>query len=185
PGPRTRSASRYRAGELSHRAPRRRAVDRGRIAVATLSDRLDYIVGAKAARSLDEVFGIRTVNDLLRHYPRSYVQGTTVRGADAGEKPAEGEHITLVDEITGAVSRPMKNRVGEKYLVITIGSGRNKVTATFFHAKRWIEQQLAKGTRVMLSGEVGYFRGAMQLTHPDFLVLDSPDGKDHGSRSLR
>jgi ATP-dependent DNA helicase RecG len=153
--------------------------------VAALSDRLDYIVGAKAARSLDEVFGIRTVNDLLRHYPRSYVQGTTVRGADAGEEPVEGEHITLVDEITAAVSRPMKNRPKEKYLVITIGSGRKKVTATFFHAKKWIEQQLTKGTRVMLSGEVGYFRGAMQLTHPDFLVLDSPDGKDHGSRSLR
>ena len=33
---------------------------------------------------------------------------------------------------------------------------------------RW---RLTKGTRVMLSGEVGYFRGAMQLTHPDFLVL--------------
>jgi ATP-dependent DNA helicase RecG len=153
--------------------------------VAALSDRLDYIVGAKAARSLDEVFAIRTVDDLLRHYPRSYVQGTTVRGADAGEQAAEGEHITLVDEITGSVSRSMKNRPREKYLVITIGSGRSKVTATFFHAKKWIEQQLTKGTRVMLSGEVGYFRGAMQLTHPDFLVLDSPDGKDHGSRSLR
>jgi ATP-dependent DNA helicase RecG len=153
--------------------------------VAALSDRLDYIVGAKAARSLDEVFGIQTVDDLLRHYPRSYVQGTTVRGANAGEQPVEGEHITLVDEITAAVARPMKNRPREKYLVITIGSGRSKVNATFFHAKKWIEQQLTKGTRVMLSGEVGYFRGAMQLTHPDFLVLDSPDGKDHGSRSLR
>jgi ATP-dependent DNA helicase RecG len=153
--------------------------------VAALSDRLDYIVGAKAARSLGEVFGIQTVDDLLRHYPRSYVQGTTVRGANAGEQPVEGEHITLVDEITAAVARSMKNRPREKYLVITIGSGRSKVNATFFHARKWIEQQLTKGTRVMLSGEVGYFRGALQLTHPDFLVLDSPDGKDHGSRSLR
>ncbi|EUA76423.1 ATP-dependent DNA helicase recG domain protein [Mycobacterium xenopi 4042] len=25
----------------------------------------------------------------------------------------------------------------------------------------------------------------MQLTHPDFLILNSPDGKDHGSKSLR
>ena len=37
----------------------------------------------------------------------------------------------------------------------------------------------------MLSGEVGYFRGAMQLTHPDFLVLDAADGRNRGSRSLR
>jgi len=36
----------------------------------------------------------------------------------------------------------------------------------------------------MLSGDVGYFRGAMQLTHPDFLVLDAGGGRNRGSRSL-
>jgi ATP-dependent DNA helicase RecG len=152
--------------------------------VAALSDRLDYVLGSKSARPLDEVFGIRTVDDLMRHYPRSYVEGTTVRGA-GDERPPAGEHVTLVDTITGAVSKPMPKRPKEKYLVITIGSGRSKVTATFFHAKKWIEERLKRGTRIMLSGEVGYFRGTMQLTHPDFLVLNSPDGKDHGSRSLR
>jgi ATP-dependent DNA helicase RecG len=161
--------------------------------VVALSDRLDYIVGVKAAESLDEVFGIRTVDDLLRHYPRSYVEGTTVRGAD-DERPQEGQHITLVDEITDAVTREMKKRSphqaserrrrNEEYLVITVGSGRSEVTATFFHAKN-IKYQLTVGTKVMLSGEVGFFRGRMQLTHPAYLVLDSPDGKNRGSVSLR
>jgi len=152
--------------------------------VVALTDRLDYVLGAKSADPLDEAFGIRTVQDLLRHYPRTYVEGAAVRGV-GDERPPAGEHITLVDTITGAMSRPMKKRPKEKYLVITIGSGRNRVTATFFNVKQWFVDQLAKGTRIMLSGEVSYFRGTMQLTHPDFLVLDSPDGKDHGSRSLR
>ena len=150
----------------------------------SLSDRLDYVVGAKAASPLDEVFGIRTVDDLLRHYPRSYVEGTTVRGAD-DEQPPEGEHVTLVDEITDAALLSIKSRPKDKLFRVTLGSGRGKVTATFFHPKKWITDQLTKGTRVMLSGEVGYFRGAMQLTHPDFLVLDSADGKNHGSRALK
>jgi ATP-dependent DNA helicase RecG len=152
--------------------------------MVSLSDRLDYVVGAKAASPLDEVFGIRTVDDLLRHYPRSYVEGTTVRGAD-DEQPPEGEHVTLVDEITDAALLSIKSRPKDKLFRVTLGSGRGKVTATFFHPKKWITDQLAKGTRVMLSGEVGYFRGAMQLTHPDFLVLDSADGKNHGSRALK
>ena len=29
----------------------------------------------------------------------------------------------------------------------------------------------------MLSGEVGYFKGTLQLTHPAFFVLESPSGK--------
>ena len=56
--------------------------------MATLTDRLDYIVGQKAADPLDEVFGIRTVDDLLRHYPRKYSQGiVSVRG---GRRAAGG-----------------------------------------------------------------------------------------------
>ncbi|EUA90396.1 ATP-dependent DNA helicase recG domain protein [Mycobacterium ulcerans str. Harvey] len=43
--------------------------------MVALSDRLDFVLGAKAAEALDEEFGIRTVDDLLRHYPRSYVEG--------------------------------------------------------------------------------------------------------------
>ncbi|RFD25340.1 ATP-dependent DNA helicase RecG [Mycobacterium uberis] len=151
--------------------------------MVSLSDRLDYIVGAKAADSLDEVFGIRTVDDLLRHYPRSYTEGATVRGAQ-DERPEAGEHTTIVDVITEAVTLPMKKDPKKKYLRLTVGSGRNKVTATFFNAG-YISKGLTKDTKVMLSGEVGFFRGAMQLTHPAFLILDSPDGRNRGSSSLR
>jgi ATP-dependent DNA helicase RecG len=152
--------------------------------MVALTDPLDYVLGAKAADPLDQAFGIRTVDALLRHYPRSYVEGAAVRGV-GDERPPEGEHVTLVDTITSVELKPMKKRPNEKFLVVTIGSGRSKVTATFFHPKTWFRKQLTKGTRIMLSGEVGYFRGTMQLTHPDYLVLNSPDGKDHGSTSLR
>lgn len=154
--------------------------------MVTLSDRLDYVVGGKAAGPLDEVFGIRTVDDLLRHYPRSYVEGAAVRGA-ADEQPVAGEHITLVDTITGAVAREMKKRLPDgrkdEYLVITVGEGRNRVTATFFHA-RGLKWKLTPKTRVMLSGEVGFFKGTMQLTHPAFLIL-APGKRNFGSDSLR
>jgi ATP-dependent DNA helicase RecG len=146
--------------------------------VATLADRLDYVIGAKAAKPLEEHFGIRTVNDLLRHFPRTYNEGTTVLGEDS-DPPEEGEHITFVDTITKAEPRWTNRKPRREYLVITLGHRRPKVTATFFNA-RYIKKGLTEGIRVMLSGEVGYFRGTMQLTHPAFLILNS--GK--GSRSL-
>jgi ATP-dependent DNA helicase RecG len=154
--------------------------------VASLSDRLDYVIGAKAADPLDEVFGIRTVDDLLRHYPRSYLEGAVVRGADESfqERPEEGEHITIVDVITDTATFPMKKYPKRKCHRITVGSGRNKVTATFFNAN-YISKDLTKNTKVMLSGEVGFFKNVMQLTHPDFLILDSADGKHRGTRSLK
>ncbi|CAM4444399.1 ATP-dependent DNA helicase RecG [Mycobacterium basiliense] len=151
--------------------------------MVALGDRLDFILGAKAADALEEEFGIRTVDDLLRHYPRSYVEGGARRGAD-DQRPEEGEHITIVDVITETKSFPMKKTPKRLCLRITLGSGREKVTATFFNAD-YIKKGLTQHTRVMLSGEVGYFKGVMQLTHPAFLILDSPDGKNHGTRSLK
>ncbi|MCV7441809.1 ATP-dependent DNA helicase RecG [Mycobacterium paraense] len=149
--------------------------------MASLSDRLTFVVGGKAVPLLDEIFGIRTVDDLLRHYPRGYSEGASLWGF-GDERPEEGEHITIVDVITDAFTKPMRDPK-KKYCRITVGSGRNKVTATFFNAG-WISKDLTKNTKVMLSGEVGYYKGAMQFTHPAFLILESPDGKTHGTKSL-
>jgi len=151
--------------------------------VVSLSDRLDYIVGAKAADSLDDVFGIRTVDDLLRHYPRSYTEGATRWGPD-DERPPAGEHITIIDTIAATESFPMKKNRKKMCHRITLGTGRSRVTATFFNAN-YIMKDLSKGTKVMLSGEIGFFKNVMQLTHPAFLLLDAPDGRNRGTRSLK
>jgi ATP-dependent DNA helicase RecG len=151
--------------------------------VVSLTDRLDAVVGGKAAGLLDEVFGIRTVDDLLRHYPRKYSHGMTVWGEDEAP-PEEGEHVTFVDEIEKAEVRWSNRQPKREYLVITLKNRRPKVTATFFNAK-YLKKDLVKGTQLMLSGEVGYFRGNMQLTHPEFLARNSLTGRIFGSKSLK
>ena len=64
-------------------------------------------------------------------------------------------------------------------MVVTIGHRKPKVTATFFNVK-FIKKTLEEGQRVMLSGEVGYFKGTLQLTHPAFLVIHD-DGRVAGT----
>lgn len=151
--------------------------------MVALSDRLDFIVGAKAADQLDEELGIRTVDDLLRHYPRSYTEGATRWDSD-DQRPPAGEHITIVDTIAETKTWPMKKTPKKLCHRITLGAGRNKVTATFFNAN-YLKKDLTEGTKVMLSGELGFFKNVMQLTHPAFLILDSPDGRNHGTSSLK
>lgn len=153
--------------------------------MVALTDGLLHVIGAKAAKSLDEHFGIRTVDDLLRHYPRKYSDGMTVRGEGEALDLEAGEHVTFVDVISDVVTKPMKQQQGKrprKYAIVTLGNRKPKVTATFFNAD-FLVKQLPEGARVMLSGEVSYFRDVMQLTHPDFLVLDG-SGQGTGSKSL-
>ena len=68
--------------------------------MVSLSDRLDCVVGAKVADPLDEVLGLRTVDDLLRHYPRSHTEGGAlpVHGYPAGSSgPAKADELLARD----------------------------------------------------------------------------------------
>ncbi|WP_006242199.1 ATP-dependent DNA helicase RecG [Mycolicibacterium tusciae] len=149
--------------------------------MAALTDRLDFVIGKKAADPLEEHFGICTVNDLLRHYPRKYSDEMTT--AKEGEELEEGEHVTFVDRITKVEFRWTNRSPRREYMVVTIGNRKPKVTATFFNV-RFIKKTLEEGQKVMLSGEVGYFKGTLQLTHPAFLVIHD-DGRVAGTRSLK
>ena len=143
--------------------------------MAKLTDRLDAVIGGKSAKPLEEHFGMRTVDDLLRHYPRKYSAGMTVMG-EVDEPPEAGEHVTFVDTITKAELRYTNRQPRREFLVVTLGNRRPKITATFFNAK-YLKRTLLEGTRLMLSGEVGFYKGTMQLTHPAFLILG---GSSHG-----
>lgn len=155
--------------------------------MVALSDKLIHVIGAKSAKRLEEHLGLVTVDDLLRHYPRTYSDGMTIRGEHEDLDLEEGQHVTFVDTITEAAAKPMKQQPGKRprrYLVVTLGNRSPKITATFFNAD-YLIKQLEVGTRVMLSGEVSYFRQVMQLTHPGFLVLNPSGGRGVGSAALR
>jgi ATP-dependent DNA helicase RecG len=137
--------------------------------MAIISDPLRLVIGDKAAKRLDEAFGMRTVGDLLRHYPRRY--------ANRGELTSltglrDGEHVTVMAEVAAVSSRPMRNRRGSIFeAVVTDGHGR--LTLTFFGRGRqdWREDKLQPGMRGLFSGQVSSFRGKRQLAHPDYEVI--------------
>ena len=160
--------------------------------MVALGDRLDFFIGKKAAGSLAEHFDIHTVYDLLHYFPRKYSDGMTVRAEGEDLDLEKGEHVTFIDVITETKTGDMKPVFDKKtkrmrhpkWLRVTLGEHRPRVTATFFNAG-WMIDKLPAKTRIMLSGEVDFFKGAMQLSHPDFLVLSSPVGKEIGTKSLK
>ncbi|KWX67014.1 ATP-dependent DNA helicase RecG [Mycobacterium sp. NAZ190054] len=151
--------------------------------MAALNDSLHFVLGKKAADNLEEHLGLRTVNDLLRYFPRKYSDAMTVRGEGEELDLEEGEHVTFVDVIEKAELKRSQRQPSREFLVVTLRDRRPKVTATFFNPK-YLKHTLVKDAKVMLSGEVGYYRGTMQLTHPAFMVLNATSGRKIGTKSL-
>ncbi len=137
--------------------------------MSTLETPLKKELGDRTATALTKAFGMETVGDLLRHYPRRYV----VRGelSDIAELH-EGEEATVLAEISAVHLRRASGRV---ILEVVVTDGSAKLYLTFFN-QAWREKELRVGRTGMFAGKVGMFAGKRQLSHPDYQLI--PDGDD-------
>ncbi|MPV36240.1 ATP-dependent DNA helicase RecG [Georgenia subflava] len=139
-----------------------------------LDQSLEKELGPKTGKALGKL-GLRTVEDLLRHYPRRY--------GDRGRLTAlaelrTGEHVTVIARVAGNDLRAMRNRSGA-ILTVRITDGTEELTLTFFGKHRgsleYHERRLRPGATGMFTGTVSLYRGARQLTHPDYDTFDDLD----------
>lgn len=139
--------------------------------MASLETKLVSVLGDRTAKALETGISVRTVDELLRHYPRRYM----VRGelTDISVLNADDE-VTILAEIFSAKSRPLQGRKGN-LLEVVVTDGRHKLSLTFFN-QAWREKELRIGRQGLFAGKVGVFNGKRQLAHPDYELI--PDGGD-------
>ena len=136
-----------------------------------LDQPLASVVGGKSAKALHKAFGVNTVEDLLRHYPRRYAERGDL--TDLGAL-VDGESVTVLAEVASVTVRPMRQRRGS-LLEAIVTDGRGTLSLTFFNQK-WREGTLRPGRRGLFAGQVSSFHGKRQLAHPQFQLF--PDGVD-------
>jgi ATP-dependent DNA helicase RecG len=137
-----------------------------------LATPLDRLLGARTAKALDTAFDIRTAGDLLRHYPRRYVERGELTDLSALRVD---EHATVIARIDTVASRTYKDRrTGrpERRAEVVVTDGTGTLLLTFFRVRGWRLDQLAPGKLGMFAGKVGEFRGRRQLTHPEMRLFD-------------
>jgi ATP-dependent DNA helicase RecG len=124
-------------------------------------------VGDKTAKVLESHLGLRTVGDLLRHYPRRYADRAVLTPLN---DLRIDEHVTVMAEIAKVAVVPMRQRRG-KMVKVVVTDGTGKLHLTFFN-QAWRGQQLSPGMRGLFAGKVGVFNGQRQLTNPQTQLLD-------------
>ncbi|GAA5208301.1 ATP-dependent DNA helicase RecG [Microbacterium kyungheense] len=136
----------------------------------TLDSRLGGAIGGKTAAALERAFGMKTVGDLLVHYPRRYARRGEL--TPISTLPI-GEPVTIVAEVRRVNERRMKNRNGS-LLEVVISDGNGEMSLTFFN-QSWRVRDLRPGRQGIFAGKVGVYRGAQQLAHPDYELFDDED----------
>jgi len=95
--------------------------------MAQLENKVSGVVGDRTAKVLETTFGIKSIGDLMRHYPRRYM----VRGelSDISELH-EGDETTILAQVYSASTRPMRGRKGSM-LEVVVTDGTDKLSLTF------------------------------------------------------
>ncbi|MDR6691123.1 ATP-dependent DNA helicase RecG [Microbacterium sp. 1154] len=133
----------------------------------SLASRLDGAIGGKTATAFEKAFSVKTVGELLEHYPRRYARRGELTLIDS--LPL-GEPVTIVAEVVSANERRMQNRRGS-LLEVVISDGDGRMSLTFFN-QPWRLKDLTPGRRGIFSGKVGEYRRQTQLTNPDYELFD-------------
>ena len=142
------------------------------------STRLRSVLGDKTAKALETAFDMKVVDDLLRHYPRRY--------ADIGQLTdlsdlRPGQHVTIMARVVSAKNYAFRNQPRKTRTEVVVTDGTGRLILTFFQ-QAWRLKTLTEGTVGLFAGEVGEYRGTLQLTHPDFEPVDGSGEISEDSR---
>jgi ATP-dependent DNA helicase RecG len=138
--------------------------------VVALGARLSTAVGG-TARVLEEALGLRTVGDLLRHYPRRYTERGRLTPFD---ELVVGEHATVVAEIAKVDGRQLRPKLHKTDVTIRDEGGATLTMAIF--NRPWVAKDLKAGRRAMFSGKVEVFHKRLQLANPEYVLVDDDAG---------
>ena len=145
-----------------------------------------YGVSGRTATTLRTAFGIRTVRDLLEHYPHQD------KYRDTGDirlvaETSMGEVATVLGYVGGwrvirpGARAPGRSRRGRTPSVIAtlrlIDDAGGNVDVPFFN-QEWRVRAHPKGSRIAVSGKLDEFRGALQLKSPKVIEVADPSELD-------
>ncbi|MGH3299178.1 MAG: ATP-dependent DNA helicase RecG, partial [Trebonia sp.] len=146
--------------------------------MTTLRDPLAQVLGKKASDTFEKVFGLRTVGDLLRHYPRRYYTRGELTPLDS---LGEGDHVTVLARVAmtsvigayvpGQRPKAPPGRGPKQRLEVIVTDGTGKLQLTFFAGVGFHAKQLHQGALALFAGTVSSFRGRRQLVHPEYELL--------------
>lgn len=132
------------------------------------------------AGKITDKLELRTVGDLLQHFPRRYLETGAL---SAIEDLQEGQLLTVVGEVVANKTYPYTDRRTGRpaYRVEIVVAGEGARLSMTFFAKNvgtaaWHSANAPLHRRGIFVGTAGRFRNAWQLTNPQIVLLDEPGG---------
>ena len=125
-------------------------------------------VGEARARLLDKELGIRTVGDLLDHFPFRYIDRTRVyRIAEITD-----EAPTLVQLRVRVTSTAYAGTGRKRRFTVFVQDATGQAELVWFQGIKWIEKRVEVGREYLVFGRPSFYRGQLSMAHPELETME-------------
>ncbi|MBC8214782.1 MAG: ATP-dependent DNA helicase RecG [Candidatus Marinimicrobia bacterium] len=133
-------------------------------------------VGPKRAEALQKS-GIETIADLLHHYPRRYLDRTTIKSI---AELRVGDEAVIIGKVSAFGYRKTRKR---NFFQMVLSDSTGNLQCVWFNGISWISDKFTVGDHIAVFGKVEFFNG-FQIIHPDFDMLDKDEDPVNTGRIL-
>jgi ATP-dependent DNA helicase RecG len=129
--------------------------------------------GLPAYEVLEEGLGIATVGELLRHYPRRYIDRSAT--VPIGElRFRQGQQVTVIGRVKRVDRRLTRRR--QSLVTVTLYDGTGSLDLVYFN-QPWLASTYKEGVELAVSGLAAVYRGRLQLANQEVEILRGEDAE--------
>ena len=138
-------------------------------------DRLDndikYVPGVGEARAklLDRELGIRTLGDMLRHFPFRYIDRTRIYRIAEITDAAGLAYVQFRARVMGVAYAGEGRR---RRFTVSVQDATGTAELVWFQGIKWIEKRIEKGREYLIFGRPGFYRGMLSMAHPELETVE-------------
>lgn len=125
-------------------------------------------VGEVRARLLERELGIRTVGDLLTHYPFRYIDRTRVyQIAEIGDSAP-----TLLQFRARVMGVSYAGEGRKQRFTVFVQDATGRAELVWFQGIKWIEKRIEVGREYLIFGRPSFYRNELSVVHPEVETME-------------
>ena len=139
--------------------------------VDILDNDIKFVAGVGEARAklLERELGIRTLGDMLSHYPFRYIDRTRVYRISEITDAAGLSYVQFRARVTGVTyAGTGRKRRFTAFVQDPTGSAE----LVWFQGVKWIEKRIEVGREYLVFGRPSFYRGELSMAHPELETME-------------
>ena len=125
-------------------------------------------VGEARAKLLDQELHVRTVGDMLRHFPTRYIDRTKIYRI---AKITEGAPA-LVQFRGRVVGVSYAGEGRKRRFTVRVQDPSGSAELVWFQGIKWIEKRIEQGREYLIFGRPSFYRGELSMAHPELETIE-------------